>query len=269
MSEFHEQLASDMRIVLAERIGAATMVETLSTRYDKVLGVMEEPDGRQFVSRSYSLGAEREFETSLHSPDLPFAEGFAAMQAMYQGARLNVVTSSVLPSRKGEPVTVISEYLPDAVSVREATLEAKQEAVKGLAQLLDPSTSYLPGSEAMVSDLFMFTVDEDGKQHPVVVDVDPRLQLKKPYGFGSGASSERLQDMIRGTYMTQVGSLIETFWAKDDKETEALARSFLAGMTAIHDESLYDGHATLEAMMQIHAMTQAALFGLHGQSGRY
>lgn len=260
MSKQHEQMATDATAVLARRLDEATTIEVLSTRYDKVLSVMQEPDGRKFVSREYEIGAEREFEQELGSPGLPFAEGLAAMQDMYKRVGIAVVNSSVLPASVSKKTRVLSEYLPDAVEVRRASIDARKTAVSGLAKLLNPANPYLPSLAVITTDLFMFTTDAAGNQKPVIVDVDPRLQVKRSRFDSFG----RMADSTRGAFMDHVGLHAEHFWSTNDTETSELARAFLEGLASIKDESVFNGTATLESLMNMHMLTQPKITRLPG-----
>jgi hypothetical protein len=258
MTEFHEQLGRDVHLALAKRLGVASVLNLLSDRDSKLLSIMQEPDGRKFVMRAFEHGAERQFGGSFFTPDLSFEEGLSAMINMYQSVGLDVVKSSLLPAAKDTQVTVISEYMPNLISVDDATLQAKKKAVNGLGRLLDPSIPYLPAPDALVCDLFMYHTDEYGEEQPIIVDIDPRLGLKElEFDFGN-----RFSDTMRASYIERVGIMIEHWWANNDEEMAQLARGFFAGLSTIADDSIHEGHKTLEAITNVHALTQPELMSI-------
>lgn len=266
MSELHEQLAHTQNpyaahTLLAERLADAVIVEAFKDGQldSKTLAVMQEPDGREFVQRTYNPGAELGFEHELYSPKLPFAESLVVMQCMYEEVGIRVVPSSLLPHREGEPVTVVSDYLPNAVQYKQASLEAKQEAVQGLASLLDPKSKYLPGAQAIMSDLFVYDIGEDGQQHPLVVDVDPHIICKPDVSDYFSASST---DVIISFYINQINVLIESEWANDSSEKAALYLAFLQKLVSISDGSIFNGDRASEAIFAMHSNQQMAQLGL-------
>lgn len=261
MSELHERFSVNAHALLVSRLASASVVESFRHgEWDtNTLVLMQEADGRQFVQRTYRLGAELDFENAHNSPRLPFAEGVAAMQAMYESVGIRVASNSVLPQQEGEPATVITEYLPGAVQYNEATLEAKQEAVQGLIRLLEPNVLFLPGAEAVARDLFLYEVGEDGKQHPVVVDIEPYLRLKRS---ANNFISPKESDRMTGFYINQIATLIEFFWAKGNTEKVELFGTFLLALNTLSDGSMLEGDQTSQAIMGAHSKLQRAQLDL-------
>ena len=251
MSEVHEQLSRGLRHLAAARLGAATLVEIFSDKGGMELSLMQEPDGQQFVARTFDERAEAKFKRGFNRPFwLDLELGVRAMTAMYAEVGLEVVKSSVLPAEEGKPRTVISEYIPDLLYYDQASLEAKKQAVTGMARLLDPKNPYLPSGDALVGDLFMYKTDEDGAQRPIIVDNEPYLMLKNPDGNAVSI------DDIRGSYINLIASYIDGRWSNGDDEKAALARAFFGGLSTIDDMSVHNGHATIDATMKMHALTQ-------------
>lgn len=53
----HQVLSKNMSAVLRARVLGAVPVQTLSNRDDKLVQVVEEPDGQRFIKRSYGQEA--------------------------------------------------------------------------------------------------------------------------------------------------------------------------------------------------------------------
>lgn len=243
MIERIKQFDGDLRAVMSLRLGAATTRRILSTRDEKTLSVREEPDGHQFVSRVYDEGAENEYKLS----GLSFAETLEVMTDMYRAAGIDVVKSSVLPVELTEgKVTVLSEYLSDAVPLKNAPLEAKQEAICGLAKLLDPSIDFLPTSQALMKDLFMAQRGEDNQLHPIIVDIDPRVARKE--------KTESSKDEEIATHLRQTEQIIRGL-ADDDREAAELAHTFF---TSVDEAALGDGMLTLYRLLSMHSLSQGS-----------
>jgi hypothetical protein len=245
----HEQLAGDMRNLLTARLAAATVQTVFRDKGDTKLALMSEPDGKLFVLREYSSAALAEFENDSNGPHLSFVDALNATQDMYAAADIPVVKTSVLPiDSSNSSKSVIGEYVR-ATPIRKAPLETKQKAIRGLARLMDRSTPYVPGPQALTSDLFVATENADGESMPIVVDFDPWLMPKKPtHDFGGVNAGVNL-----GVLMLQSAYMME-MWSQDDNERTQLARVFLGELATVDHEKAYGAYC-LDALMKIHAMT--------------
>lgn len=233
---------NDLRASLCQRLGAATIERVINTHDQKLLGIMVEPDGRQFVSRTYEPGAELEYEQR----DMSFLEALEAMIEMYRQAGIDVVSSSVVsPDLTEGRVTVLSEYLPDAIPLKNAPIEAKREASRGLARLLDPSTRFLPSPEALVTDMFMAQADEEGSWHPIVVDVDPRIKKRRDF--------RALRELEISNHIFMSKRVIQDGLSESRQEAADLATAFLRSLDpSVTGSSL----ATMDSLMDMHSLTQ-------------
>lgn len=240
VSEQYTRIASGAEALFAQRLGAAQPVEMLSNRDGKTLELMQEPDGRQFVLRTYSPDAIWELENPFFGGRLLLDDAWAAMQNMYKQADVAVVPSQLLPgtSENGSRM-VVSEYLPEITPIKDASLIAKQTAVGGLAKLLNGSR-YLPSSQAIISDMFVVLKESDT---PVIVDVDPRV-VELDNFFSTTRSYYPL-------YLQIFGGLIET-WTDAD-ERPAVAGAFLRSLP----NAVFKIDGAMMAVSDIHVMTQS------------
>lgn len=236
-----QQFTGSMRHVRDERLAAATPVGVLSDRGDKLLEVLEEPSGERFVRRSFSSAAVSDMEGW---SGLEFGRVWHTMNELFAGENVRLVPSSLIYTGSEEyPYVVVSEYIEDGVDLRDAPLESKKAAVRGLGQALIGNRSYVPSPEVIQDHMFQVVERNDGEPEVLLLDVDPRLQDC----FG------RRSDNLDSIYVTRVTDRIWDTWGTE-KDRAELAHAFMMSIASLFNERT--GDLTFDALASLHTMSQ-------------
>lgn len=171
VAENYQGLANSMNEMLYARVAAATPVEVLSMYDDKLLQVVEEADGRRFVTRSYTPEAVRVIEGNY---GLDFRTAWEAMHEAFSGVGIDIVPSRLIETDGEHPFVVVSEYLDDGESLSTASTKDKIAVANGLGKLLATEGDYVPAPEMVREDMFM-VVQRDGKVKVLLADIDPLM----------------------------------------------------------------------------------------------
>lgn len=166
-----QALADGLASALYARVQAAPVVETLSTRGDKLLEVREDLDGERFVTRSFSPEAVDHVER--HGTD--FATAFQGMHDVFADAGIEVVRGHLIKTEdEAFPFVAVQEYLEGAQDLSAAPTEAKEAVARSLGGMLVGPGNWLPTPEMLSASMFGVT-DIDGEAQVKLMDTDPHM----------------------------------------------------------------------------------------------
>lgn len=232
-------LVDDMSAVLHARILDATPIELLSDLDNKLVQVVQEPDGQTFVRRSYTQGSI----ANIKKLGLRFGDAWEAMHDVFADIGVDVVHSTLIETgQEGMPFVIASEYLADARPLIDASTESKVELAGNIGKLLTAGGFVTPHLQIFHEGTFMALEDETGKDNVVLVDVDPHLD-----------SLTRLQgdDPNSAFFIRQVAELLWKECAEDQRTAVLNAfKGAVAGFAI--DRGLDD---TYMAFNQLQAMS--------------
>lgn len=214
---YFQALATEPADVLREKVIGANPVELLSNRFDKVLEVVEGDDGGMFVRRSYEPGGVSDVLGRL--PD--FSTAWNHLNMLMDRAEIDVVPSVLIPGADRHPYIIASEYMPDAVNVKDASKETKIETARALGRLFVASgeEGYIPELGMLDHEMFLVETGEDDTSVVKLADVDPRL---KPT---AGHNDAHAQLFIFGA-----SQLIWKNWSNEDERQDVL-KAFVDSVT--------------------------------------
>ena len=237
----YQSLADDLSSLIHSRIEAATPVEVLSQRGDKILQVVEEANGQRFVTRSFHEDAVRYIEGRGTS----FTEAWDAMHSTFSGVGIEILPSSLLRQEGEYPFIAVSEYIPEEEDMTDVSTETKKALAYSLGQLLKPENPYLPAPEMVNRGMFQPIKQEDGSLRVVMVDTDPHM-IDNP---------SRGRDMLIAHYIERFGDLVWNEWCSDD-ERQDVAVSLVLSLSEVLGDSLGDIQSkTGIAFMDVHMMS--------------
>lgn len=232
--------------VLNERLVAASPVEELSRHDDRVLQVFEEPDGSRYVRRDFSKAGVNYVENRT----LTFEEAWQALNEAYANAGIEVVPSFMFPpsDENSGTATVISEYIPDLVDVKDLPIQEKTKLVQGLAGLLDAEADFLPHHEAIHGDGFKGVQQEDGSYKVLAIDTDPFVS---PAPFPG-----TYRDVYVTRYIKRFSEMIWDEWCDEDDRVEVMT-AFKGAVAGVLDEKEYGDMDSLvnRAFMNLNLMS--------------
>ena len=239
----HQALVDGMNTLALGRIAAATPIEVLSTRGDKLLQVVQEYDGRRFVTRSFTDEAVRNSEHGLD-----FRQAWDAMHEVFSGDGVAVVPSILLTAGGEYPFIAVSEHITDSIPVIEAPTSLKIKLATHLGGLLKPQSGYTPTLEMVNAGMFTVIKDDRGEYKALMVDVDPhitRMNMDK---------NHYLTDNINAHYIKKLGELFWNKWCREDEREEVLEALVRSIADAVLDDP--DSTNTFAAFLEIHHMSQ-------------
>ncbi len=240
------QLQADtMMSVLNDRLAAASPVEVLSEHDDRILEVLEEPDGSRFVRRGFTPAAVRH----VGRRGLDFHEAWEGMEDTYAAAGIGMVRSFAFEQEGGEhPFIVVGEYVPDAVDVKDLPVESKVELMQGLGKLLRPEAEFWPSLEGIRADTFKGVKQEDGTYNVVVMDTDPFVVPAPIPGLD--------RDMTVAKYIEKFSELLWDNWCDEEDRREVAVALVLSLAEALDDEEYTELMSqTGRAFMNLHMMS--------------
>ncbi|HEX5744417.1 MAG TPA: hypothetical protein VFX84_03125 [Candidatus Saccharimonadales bacterium] len=234
--------ADTMMSVLNERLAAASPVEDLSVHSDRILQVMEEPDGSRFVRRGFT----DEGVSYVQRSGLSFREAWEGMEDTYAAVGVDVVPSFIFEQEGEHSFVVISEYVPDAVDVSELPTEEKVKLVQGLGKLFKPEAEYWPSLEALRADTFKGVEQEDGTFRVLMMDTDP---------FVIPAPSLARDEYV-GQYIKKLSEILWDDWCDQDDRGEVAAALVISLAESLDEEEYAGMHNTASrAFMNLHMMS--------------
>ncbi len=205
-----------MMSVLNDRLVAARLVEELAINDNKTLRVYEESDGSRFVRRDFT----DEGVDYVENAGFDFQESLQAMIDLYSAVGIEVVPSFVF-KREGETnpaLTVISEYIPDLVDIKDLPTKEKVKLIQALGKLLDPDAGFWPTMEGIQADTFRGVKQEDGTYRVLAIDVDPLVKHASMF----------TRNEFVGDYIKRLSDLLWDDWCEEEERAEvagALQRS--------------------------------------------
>jgi hypothetical protein len=208
--EKYQEIADSLNQLLYEQVCAATPVETLSNKNDKIVEVVETAAGERFVRRSYTQKAVNQTEFKY---GLDFESAWNEMHVAFAEAGLEIVPSRLFKSDGEYSFVVMSEYLEDATPLAEAPTDNKVAVVTGLSSLMAGKNKYAPSPEMVMDDMFM-VAERDGLSKALLVDVDP-LVLH--------TNRLTMNDTVGGYYISKLARLAWDSWGRNDEEREEIA----------------------------------------------
>lgn len=237
-----QAVADDMQALLIARVASAEPIEVLSRRDDKLLQVVEETDGRRFVTRSYTNDGVKDVEEF----DLDFYEAWNAMHEVFRTSGLNVLPSFLLKTEGQYPITVVSEYLPNSKPVIGASLETKIDIAKGMGNIIKPSSKCRLGLDMLNRDMFRVVDNEDGTETAYLVDVDPRMRV----------SDDFAKDLYQAIFIDKLAGLIWDHWSDNDDERASIATAAVKSVVeALGDEAFLPNTHTGNSFFTLHFMS--------------
>ncbi|MDO8503116.1 MAG: hypothetical protein Q7S60_00315 [bacterium] len=234
------ELTNSLERALGERVLNARVVELLSSRDDKRVEVVEEPNGYRLVRRSYSRAA---IDDIVNKAGLPFTKAWVAMHDIFRTAGIDIVPSIMFrPSSKESdfPIVVASEYLEDG-NVRASSTEAKVQMATGLGAILCGSSEFFP-SMTFMPDMFRVERDQTGADRLVLVDIDPYLIVR----------STVIKDIWDATYIGKMSRLLWDDWCEPN-ERRRVVTAFVSSIGPMLD---HEGPRTFDAFAKVHLMSQ-------------
>lgn len=247
----HQALAAGMEDVLRHRVEEAVPVQTLSTRGDKVLQVLEEPDGQKFVARCYSMRAVQAMVRPLGSleGELTFPEAWDAMQDAFSAADIPVVPNALLRDVGGYPYVGLSEHVEGGKSLARASTETKEEVARGLGRLLSAETDwdFVPSLDTINADMFVVRETPDGGEEAQLIDTDPYLRRD----FGNGSPTP-----IDGILIDKISSLFWDAWCRPEEREPVLTEFIksIADFAVVAVENDFGGRVS-QAFQKAHLMS--------------
>ncbi len=208
----HQAFADDLGAFIHARITSATPIETLSERGDKLLQVMQEPDGQTFVTRSFTESAVREVEKTR----MDFVEAWDAMHSVFRDAGIDIVPSYLLAGQGKYPFIVVSEHVTNVQPIDTAPTEVKKDLVERFGQLIQPNRDGFFISPQMINkDMFQLVLNKEGVPRVTLIDTDPHI-LPNMY--------DSREDGIQATYIDLLAKLFWEEWCKPDERVAVLSR---------------------------------------------
>jgi hypothetical protein len=224
------------RKVLKDRLAASSIVDTLSTRGGKSVNLLKEPDGREFVERRY----EKSWRPSAVFVSGTFPEMLQDFIELADQANITVVPHSL---QEGEGYIVYADKI-NGIDVSEASIETKIALTEKLVRISFPDrrTRYRVNISVLCPDMFIVQREQDGREVPVLTDIDPEL------------SRNMTVDGNDAFYINCLAGLFYDHWCKDDTDDEkrevmtALCKSL---MTVIGEDS---GMSSVMALSNVNHM---------------
>lgn len=239
-----QQLANDMNAVLQQRVEAAEPVQTFTNRNGKVLELVRENDGTQFVRRSY----DRSGMHGIENYDLTFPEAWKAFQAMYAEAEIDMTPTALVSfDRSNSSVAVmVSEFLPDLRSLKEASTATKVSLAKRLPKLFTGHEGVMLSSEAIMPDMFAVTGSDDDER-VLLLDIDPYVKTPHPAQL----------DVYTGHYIKRFSELMWDEWCDEDERKPVIIAFIRAAFEVLGEGAISDLDSdTGSAFANAHFMTQ-------------
>jgi hypothetical protein len=240
--------ANVMMTVLNERLAAAVPVEELS-RHDeegRMLQVFEEPDGSRFVQRYFT----RQGVNYVEGERLTFEEAWQALTGSYADADIEVVPSFMFrqPGEDSGAATIISEYVPGLVDVKDLPTQEKVKLAQGLGKLLDPRADFLPHHQAIHADSFKGVKQEDGTHKVLVIDTDPFVT---PAPFPGD-----YRDVYVTRYIKRFSDMIWDQWCDETDRAEVEAALLGSLMGTLEEKEYADMDSMINrAFMNLNLMS--------------
>lgn len=212
----HQAFANDLGVLIHERIVHATPIEVLSSRGDKLLQVLQEPDGATFVTRSFSDMAVGHIEQRR----MGFQEAWDAMHEVFADAGLEVVPSHLLAANGRYPFVAVSEHVVDGVPLVDAPTETKMELAESFAKLIQPNRSgYFIAPEMINAGMFTVVSREEGEHKVMLLDTDPHI-LPSMY--------DARDENLASHYINTLADLFWDEWCTPEEREAVFTKLFLA-----------------------------------------
>lgn len=252
LTQARGEFAANFQNSFKQRVLNAEPVRLLSDRDDKLVEVVRDSVGQQFVRRSYSQTAVSKVEQI----GLDFNQSWGTFRTTYSLAGIDVVPSVVFHPNRAEsdyPVVMASEYIKDS-TIREASEPAKVKLASGLGRLLGDSTNkFYPSAETYRPDMFRVEKDKSGEDRFVLVDIDPQLALWEDIRTNTRAMDLKFAFYIREVALFLQGSLC------NPNEMYPVMGAFIQSIGPVLRKLGIDGEKeTLMALMTVNAASQGA-----------
>ncbi|MBI5906463.1 hypothetical protein HY857_00220 [Candidatus Saccharibacteria bacterium] len=240
-----QHLRDQLYEVARNRIRQSEPVEVLSPGRETLLQLVEEPDGKQFVTRSFSPEAISYIEDS----GMSFEDTWQTMQTILAQAGIASVRSAITiheedGAKSDYPIVIVSEYLADNRPVMEASTESKIELARNLPGLFNGSGGLMLSSETIRADMFKVTPDESGEEKIVMIDMDPLLVRRSS------------PDSLIAFYIEKFGAQFWDDWCLPE-EREAVITQFIIASGLVLDNKLDDiNNPVSKVFLNAHMMSQ-------------
>jgi hypothetical protein len=222
-----------------ERLALATPVELLTRTGGKLLEIVEEPDGRQFVRRSFGDDAVSDMEIM---SELEFPAAWREMHQLFTGNNVRPVSSSLIKKDGYYPFVAVSELVQDGVTLDQAPTEAKKDVVCVLGAAMQGPRGYIPSLTMLRADMIQVAPKGDEGYEALLLDVDPRIEPKRTF----------VSDYQTANSIRWITDLIWDHWGNEDDRSE-VAYAFA---DAIKNIIFQEGNQTIEEFGILHLMAQ-------------
>ncbi len=236
------------------RIQVAQPVERLSHSPDILLQLVEEEDGRQFVTRSFTRRAVNEVEACGRN----FEEVWDCMQETFRMAGISPVRTEIAindyDSVAQNPVVMVSEYLAHSHPIIEASTQTKVDLAARLPRLFRGYGGLKIHSPVLQRDMFRFVTTETGEEAVVLMDVDPRMVETHWLN----------EDGLIAYYIERFGDLLWQEWCTPEERTEVLTQFIKSAGTVVEDKLDDPNNVVFRAFFNVHTLSQGIDYREHG-----
>jgi hypothetical protein len=194
----------------------------MSDRDGKLLQIVEDDTGYQFVTRSFGPDLVRNIEEK----GIKFPDAYRAMCRLFPGIGIDVLPSHLLTMEGGNyPYVMVSEIITDGRPVVEASLEQKKELAKKLGRL-PTQTRYLARLEMFRPDSFLLS-GQGEEARIILTDLDPKIQPRPPIDnlrlFPWREQNVARLDSYMAHYIDEIAEIFWDDWCKPDEREAVLS----------------------------------------------
>lgn len=247
INQAREEFAINFEAIFRDSVANALPIKLLSSSDDKLLEVVVDARGCNFVRRNYSSAMISRIQRS----GIGFDRSWLEMHKIFETAGLNVVPSVVFhQSLDSKYPIVIASKLIHGIALSDASVSTKTDAATGLGNILNGSSKYLPSFETIKPNMFKVEIGTNHTENLQLIDIDPYLLSKDLISFNKSG-----KDIWCAAYIKRVSQLMWDFWCKP-YEREEVITAFFRAITPAVKEIEGDNSQALDALMITHAMSQ-------------
>jgi len=237
----HDNLSEVIKLIIL----TAKPIQNFKEDAARKIELVEDVNGFRFVRRTYGRPSLKYISYSGYD----FEHAWDLMHKNFQEVGIHIVPSFYIETAGSDlgEVTVVSEYLPDARPVIDASTDIKCELAASLGNLVYQS-EVLPSFEMLMPDMFHLTHKLDGAEVLMLTDIDPYLR----------PAEQKNPDVKAGmdaAYIQRICYLFWDSWCKE-VEREEVIRQFVEALAKSSNFAVMQDEITSKAFAYAHAMTQ-------------